>query len=252
MAATITPTNVEKVMIEGEAADVPAKELLLLSIPISIFFAITGMDFIGFFIYLATRESKEEIYTRSVLNVLLIGFLLTTVSLFVIPFLVNKFRWKKPLSYFGAQKGDWKIGLIVVGIFILLTPLFYFSSADQKMINTYPLTKEALFSWPIFALYELSYILFYYIPYEFAFRGVLQLGLSKTWKKWQSILFVTALTTFLHLTKPWGEIVAAFVAGIIFGIIAEKTKSWYYVFLIHITAGVLTDTLCGLRYLGVL
>jgi len=98
----------------------------------------------------------------------------------------------------------------------------------------------------------MSYILFYYIPYEFYFRGVLQLGLSKTWKKWQSILFVTALTTLLHLTKPWTEILAAFAFGFVFGIIAEKTKSWYYVCIIHFTAGVLTDTFCSLAYLGVI
>jgi len=244
----VLETNVEKLISD----DVPAKELLLLSIPISILFAITGMDFIGFFIYLATRTSSTEIYTRSLLNVLLIGFLLTTIVLFVVPFLINNFRWKKPLAYFGTQKGNWKIGLIVVGVVILFMPLLYFNSQEQIMINTYPLTKDVVFSWPIFALYELSYIVFYYIPYEFYFRGVLQLGLSKTRKKWQSILFVTILTTVLHATKPWSEIVAALIAGILFGILAEKTDSWIYVFLIHITAGVLTDTFCALGYLGVL
>ncbi|MHA1543088.1 MAG: CPBP family intramembrane glutamic endopeptidase [Candidatus Hodarchaeales archaeon] len=253
MNEQVLETNVEKLISD----DVPAKELLLLSIPISILFAITGMDFIGFFIYLATRTSSAEIYTRSLLNVLLIGFLLTTIVLFVVPFLINNFRWKKPLAYFGTQKGNWKIGLIVVGVVILFMPilfmpLLYFNSQEQIMINTYPLTKDVVFSWPIFALYELSYIVFYYIPYEFYFRGVLQLGLSKTRKKWQSILFVTILTTVLHATKPWSEIVAALIAGILFGILAEKTDSWIYVFLIHITAGVLTDTFCALGYLGVL
>jgi membrane protease YdiL (CAAX protease family) len=181
-----------------------------------------------------------------------LGFLLTTASLVIIPIVINKTRWKKPLSYFGTQKGNYKFGLILLGAFILFTPLFYFSSKEPNLINTYPLTKDVLGRWSFFALYELSYILFYYIPYEFYFRGVLQLGLSKTWKQWQSILLVTALTTFLHLTKPWTEILAAFVFGLVFGFIAEKTKSWYYVCFIHFTAGVLTDTFCSLAYLGVL
>ncbi len=247
MTEQVLEANIEKII-----DDVPAKELLLLSIPISILFAISGMDFIGYFIYLITRTSSTEIYSRSLLNVLLIGFLSTAIVLFIVPFLINNFRWKKSLAYFGTQKGNWKIGLIVVGVVILFMPLLYFNSQEQTMINTYPLTKDVVFSWPVFALYELSYIVFYYIPYEFYFRGVLQLGLSKTKKKWQSILFVTILTTVLHITKPWTEIVAALIAGILFGILAEKTDSWVYVFIIHITAGVVTDTFCALGYLGVL
>ncbi|MBK5112811.1 MAG: CPBP family intramembrane metalloprotease [Candidatus Heimdallarchaeota archaeon] len=247
MAEEIATANVEKIL-----ADVPVKELLLLCIPISIIFAVSGMDFIGWFIYLATRASNEEVYTRGILNVMLLGFLLTIVSLAVIPIVVNKVRWKKPLSYFGSQKGEYKLGLILLGAFLLATPLFYFSSKEPNLINTYPLTKDVLGRWSFFALYEMSYILFYYIPYEFYFRGILQLGLSKTWKKWQSILFVTALTTLLHLTKPWTEILAAFVFGLVFGFIAEKTKSWYYVCAIHFTAGVLTDTFCSLAFLGVI
>jgi membrane protease YdiL (CAAX protease family) len=247
LAEEIAKANVEKILDE-----VPVKELLLLSIPISIIFAISGMDFIGWFIYLATRASESEIYPRGILNVMLLGFFLTTTSLVVIPVVVNRFRWKKPLAYFGTQKGEWKFGLIIVGVFFLATPLFYFSSKEPNLINTYPLTKDVLGKWSFFALYEMSYILLYYIPYEFYFRGVLQLGLSKTWKKWQSILFVTALTTLLHLTKPWTEILAAFIFGLVFGFIAEKTKSWYYVCVIHFTAGVLTDTFCSLAYLGVI
>jgi membrane protease YdiL (CAAX protease family) len=78
------------------------------------------------------------------------------------------------------------------------------------------------------------------------------LGLSKTWKKWQSILFVTLLTTALHITKPYTEIIAAFIAGILFGFLAEKTKSWFYVFILHVTSGILIDIFCGLRFLGMI
>jgi len=231
---------------------VSQKDLLLFSIPVSILFAITGMDFIGYLIYLGTRGNPTEIYTRSLLNVLLVGFLLTAVILFLIPYLVNRYRWKKPFSYFGTSLGKWKVGIAMIAVALIISPLFYFNSQNQLLIDTYPLTKEVLVAWPIFVIYELIYVLFYYIPYEFFFRGILQLGLSKSWKKWQSILFVTVLTTILHITKPWIELVASFIAGIIFGIIAEKTNSWVYVFFIHSIAGVMTDLFCGLGYLGVL
>lgn len=240
--------------IEDIVDDVSAKELLLLSIPLSILFALTGMDFIGYFIYIANRSSVNEIYNRSVLNVLLLSFLMTTIILCVFPLIENQIRWKKPLAYFGSQKGNWVFGFIAVGIAVPLLGLLYFNSQNQSLINIYPFSKEVLDSqkWLFFVLYELSYVILYYIPYEFYFRGVLQLGLSKTWKKWQSILFVTVLTTVLHIAKPYTEIIAAFIVGFLFGILAEKTQSWYYGFFIHITAGVLNDTFCALGYLGVL
>jgi membrane protease YdiL (CAAX protease family) len=247
MTEEIVQANVEKIV-----EDVPTKEILWLCLPISLIFAVSGMDFIGYFVYLGTRSSPTEIYERGFYNVLFLGFLVTTISLFFVSFVVNRVRWKKPLSYFGTQIGNWKIGLIVVGVSILLMPLLYFNSQNEMLVNTYPLTKDVLVSWPLFALYEIAYVAFYYIPYEFYFRGMLQLGLSKTWKKWQSILFVTILTTVLHVTKPYTEIIASLVAGVIFGIIAEKTDSWLYVFVIHILAGVTTDTFCALGYLGVL
>ncbi len=214
-------------------------------------FAISGMDFIGFFLHLFSDASPTEIYTRSWGNVL-VGFIATFLSLLVIPIIYIKVIRKQRLSDYGMTFGNKKWGFISVALFLLSIPVLYFGSQDQNLINTYPLTKDILVSWPVFVGYELLYISICYIPYEFFFRGVLQLGLSKYWKKWQSILYVTALTTLLHLTKPLSEILAAAVAGIIFGIIAEKTNSWYYVFLMHITVGISTDIFCGLRFLGLL
>ena len=240
--------------VEGIVDDVSSKELLLLSIPIGILFALSGMDFIGYFIYIGNRSSVNEIYDRGVLNVLFLGFLMTTIILCIFPLIENKIQWKKPLAYFGTQKGNLKIGIIIVAIVVPIMGLLYFNSQNQSLINIYPLTKDVLKPqpWIFFVLYELSYIIFYYIPYEFYFRGVLQLGLSKTWKQWQSILYVTVLTTVIHIAKPYTEIISAFIAGFLFGILAEKTQSWYYGFIIHISAGVLNDTFCALGFLGVL
>ena len=98
---------VEKSIEQRLEVAIPAKELILFSIPLSLLFAISGMDCIGFISYHASKEPKPEIYTRSLLNVLLLGFLSTAIVLFVIPFLINRYRWKKPQAYFGTQKGHW-------------------------------------------------------------------------------------------------------------------------------------------------
>jgi membrane protease YdiL (CAAX protease family) len=209
------------------------------------------MDFIGFLVYFINKTSSTEIYTRSWGNVL-IGFFGTFLSLLIIPLVYVKIIRKNSLSEYGTTLGNKKWGFISVTLFLLILPLLYFGSQDQSLINTYPLTKDVLVSWPVFMGYEVLYIFFYYIPYEFFFRGILQRGLSKYWKRWQSILYVTALTALLHMTKPLSEILAAIIAGIIFGILTEKTKSWYYVFLMHIIVGVSTDIFCALRFLGLL
>lgn len=237
--------------LEDASNSITPKSLLILSGISGTLFAISGMDFIGFFLYLFNRTSASEIYIRSWGNVL-IGFIGTLLSLLVIPLIYVKIIRKKPLTDFGTTFGIKKWGFISVALFLLSIPVLYFGSQDQNIINTYPLTKDILVSWPIWLGYELLYISIYYIPYEFFFRGVLQLGLSKHWKKWQSILYVTALTTLLHLTKPLTEILAAAAAGVIFGILAEKTKSWYYPFLMHIIVGISTDIFCGLRFLALL
>ncbi len=201
--------------------------------------------------YIFSNSSSTEIYSRSWGNVL-IGFIGTFLSLLIIPLIYVKITQKKPLSEFGTTFENKKWGYITVVIFLLTIPLLFFGSQNANLINTYPLTKDILVSWPIFVGYELLYISIYYIPYEFFFRGILQLGLSKHWKEWQSILYVTVLSTLLHLTKPIIEVLAAAVAGIIFGIVTMKTNSWYYAFLMHITIGVTTDIFCGLRFLGLL
>jgi len=221
------------------------KEILLITIPLSLLFAVYGMDFIGFY------TSSPGEYSRSLSNVFW-GFALTTIGLFVFPFLVNHFRWKKPQDYFGTTLGNRKAGLFFTLAYLPAVIILYINAKDPSMINTYPLSKDVLSSWSFFILYELLYIVFYYIPYEYFFRGVLQLGLSRSWGRWGSIAFVTVLTTALHATKPLPEIAGAAFAGLLLGYIADRTQSWFYPFIIHIVTGVSTDIFCSLFYLGVL
>lgn len=224
---------------------VKPRQLLLLLIPSAVIFALSGMDFIGFY------TSGDAVYTRSLSNVLY-GFLFTTLGLAVLPWAVVRFRWKLPFSRFGLTAGRRREGLLMVLSFLPAVILLYFNSKDPRMIATYPLTKDVLTSWSFFAFYEVLYVLFYYVPYEFFFRGILQLGLSRRWGRWGSIIFVTLVTTALHATKPLPEIAGAFFAGFLLGYIADRTQSWFYPFLIHIITGLSTDLFCSLFYTGVL
>ncbi|HHH55016.1 MAG TPA: CPBP family intramembrane metalloprotease [Bacteroidetes bacterium] len=45
----------------------------------------------------------------------------------------------------------------------------------------------------------------------------------------------------VHIDKPEGEIFGSILAGIVLGIIAIRTKSIWYVIILHATIGILTD-----------
>ncbi|MHA1519782.1 MAG: CPBP family glutamic-type intramembrane protease [Promethearchaeota archaeon] len=249
-----------------------SRAIIILGIFSCCIFAISGMDFIGYFTYLFLNSTGAEGYTRSLFNVFL-GFGGTFLSLFLIPVIFIK-KWDRGtrFSQLGSQIGKKKIGIYFVILALLCIPLLYLGSANANLIQTYPLSKNSLQSWPFFIFYEICYIFLYYVPYEFFFRGVLHFSLSKSnssenpsenptensnlnlksWKLWRAILYVTALTTLLHITKPITEIIGAIIAGILFGLITEKTKSWYWVFFLHIIIGVSTDIFCGLRFLGII
>ena len=195
---------------------------------------------------------------RTDLSYILVCFFITFISLFLIPILTIKSYWKQPLVKFGTSWGNKKLGLILIILSLVAIPAIYIGTADLALQETYPIAQEWFRSfqtepqWGLFVIYEILYGILYYIPYEFFWRGFVQFGLKEHWGKWKSILFVTILTTLLHATKPVSEIIGAAAVGIFFGYLADKTESWYYVFEIHYLIGVLNDTFCGLRILGII
>ncbi|MBB6480229.1 hypothetical protein HNR50_001887 [Spirochaeta isovalerica] len=54
------------------------KEILIITVPASIVFALSGMDFIGYY------SNTSDVYLRSLPNVLW-GFAFTTAGLFIFP-----------------------------------------------------------------------------------------------------------------------------------------------------------------------
>jgi len=105
----------------------------------------------------------------------------------------------------------------------------------------YPLAKTLLADHSHFVFYEIIYVLFYYVAWEFFFRGFLLFGLKDRFGAVNAILIETISSTLIHIDKPEGEIIGAIVVGILFGMIALRSKSFWYVFLIHASIGVLLD-----------
>lgn len=115
------------------------------------------------------------------------------------------------------------------------------ASRDPGLRAMYPLAKSALSDARAFGAYELAYLVLYYLPWEFLFRGVLFLPLVPAIGLLPALALQTALSTLLHRGHPSPEVLAAALAGPAFGLVAHATGSFLYTFALHAAAGIATD-----------
>lgn len=165
------------------------------------------------------------------------------VLVFLIPLLIIKFRFKAPLKDFGFSLGDKRFGFRFVWLVVplIIAPLIYLGSRFPELQAEYPLAKILHQRHDLVPWYEMAYVVFYYIAWEFFFRGFLLFGLRDKYGDMGAILIQTISSCLIHLGKPESEILGSIVVGILFGVIALRTRSFWYVFILHASIGVLTD-----------
>jgi hypothetical protein len=147
----------------------------------------------------------------------------------------------------GLRLGDWPKGLafVVISAPLLAVGLFL-GSRDPALQKQYPFSKEALAGPGRFVIYEASYVVFYYLSWEFAFRGVVLFGLLAFLPKTipgvaVAILVQTFLSTIYHIGHPNSEVFGAFILGLVAGAAAVVTGSILYGLFAHAVSGVLND-----------
>jgi membrane protease YdiL (CAAX protease family) len=118
----------------------------------------------------------------------------------------------------------------------------FVGSRDEGLRRFYPLAKAAFADARTFAWYEISYVVLYYLPYEFVFRGVLFLPLIPAIGLGPALAVQTAASTLLHIGHPGSEVLAAVVGGLAFGLVAYFTGSFFYTLVLHAVTGIGTDT----------
>lgn len=169
-------------------------------------------------------------------------FIIFFILMFLLPVLYIKLVVKKRLSDFGWGLGNVKLGLkFLLLIPLVIVPAIYFATQMPDVRSEYPLAKSLLQDQTHLWFYELAYVLFYYVAWEFFFRGFLLYGLKDKFGAVSAILIQTISSCLVHIDKPEGEIIGAIIVGLIFGYIALRTRSIWYVFLLHASIGVLTD-----------
>ncbi|HKJ27945.1 MAG TPA: CPBP family intramembrane glutamic endopeptidase [Anaerolineales bacterium] len=142
------------------------------------------------------------------------------VPLFIIVVLLRE----SPADY-GFRLGDWKAGLAMTGLVILVAaPILYFTAKGDASMHEY---YERLLT-PRLP----GYVFLDLFGWEFMFRGWLLFGYAR--KYGHDALWLQAVPFALaHIGKPEVETLSTIFGGFLFGLVAWRSKSFLYAFLIH-------------------
>jgi len=214
-------------------------KILLLSVPvISLVYIYHGMDeaFARYFSHLSSLY-YFDIY-RYVYQ-----FLAALVLFFLFPLIIIKLIFKEKLKNYGLTLGDKRYGLrfIIITIPLIVTPIIFLASHMPQVRAEYPLSKLVQDNASVFLLYEFSYVLLYYVGWEFFFRGYMLFGLREKFGDTYAILLQVIPSALLHFNKPESEFLGSIVLGIVLGYLALRTRSILYPLIIHSCIGVFTD-----------
>ena len=143
----------------------------------------------------------------------------------LIPLLVIVLAFRKSPRDYGFQWGDWRAGLALTAIVIALAaPIIWVAvRSDAAIVDYY--AKQWSAAAPLFTFLDL-------LGWEFFFRGFLLFGYARLFGShalWlQAVPFALA-----HLSKPPVETYSTIFGGFLFGLVAWRTRSFVYPFLIH-------------------
>lgn len=143
----------------------------------------------------------------------------------IIPLGVIVFAFRRSPRQYGFQWGDWRAGLALSAIVIAIAApiLWYFAHSSPALVNYYA------HQWgpaaPLLTFLDL-------IGWEFFFRGFLLFGYARYFGS--NALWLAAVPFALaHIGKPAVETYSTIFGGVLFGLVAWRSKSFAYPFLIH-------------------
>lgn len=189
-------------------------------------------------------QFAQQIFSgTSEYNAVIYMFVSTFILLGIVPLFLINLGFRESITSYGLNIGDWKKGLKLIGIFFPLIAVFvlYPSIYNQEMVNFYPQSKEAADSPALFLKYQTIRILFFYTGWEIFFRGFMLFGLRKYVGDAMAVCVQVIPSCLWHIGMPTGEIFASIFGGILFGMMALKTGSILYPYILHCLIGFTLD-----------
>ncbi len=165
----------------------------------------------------------------------------------ILGILIIKFLLKENLKDYGFKAGDYHFGFFMILIFLsVMIILIWFVSASPSFAQKYPHLQGAKLNWNTFLIYEAG-MLIYMFAWEFMWRGYMLFGLEEKFG-YYSVLMQMIPFVILHNGKPFLETFGAIFGGIALGILALRTRSFYYCVVIHIGVMFSIDFVSTLRF----
>jgi len=165
---------------------------------------------------------------------------------FVVPVALLRFWKKLSLSEMGLGLGDWKLALSLAAAYLPLVIIgTFFLSSQSSFQSSYPHYQGAAVNWKFFLVYELLF-LFYWIGWEYLWRGFVLFGTAKVLGYYA--IFVQAMPfAILHMQKPLPEGLLSIVGGVALGALVWRCRSFWIAVPIHALQMLALDLWCSLR-----
>ena len=173
------------------------------------------------------------------------SFAMAAILMGLIPAAILRWGFDEKVSSYGLRLGDWKAGLKSVAVLypLITVALLLPASQTAEMRAFYPLDTSAGYSAAALLLHEFARLVLFYVAWEFFFRGYMLFGLRRHIGDWMAICIQTIPQCLWHIGCPSGELFSSIAAGILFGILAIRTRSILWPLVLHVLIGVTTDVL---------
>lgn len=184
--------------------------------------------------WVRTQPHFERYFLRGILSQV-IGSVIIFIPILIYYYATQK---KELESFYGLtlKNHNFKPYLILL---LLMVPLILMAATQDDFLRTYPTFKSWKYPPELFglsrnqmtAVYE-SFYLLDFIRVEFAFRGLLIIGLARMLGR-QTVITMSVLYCVLHFNKPLGETISSLFGGYILGTVAYHQKNIVGGCLVH-------------------
>jgi hypothetical protein len=165
---------------------------------------------------------------------------------FVLPVLSLTILFKQKPAEIGLGLGDWRLAIRLAGMYLPLAVIgTWMLSAGDDFQRGYPYFREAASNWTYLLVYECLF-LFYWLGWEYLWRGFVLFGTVKQFGHWAVFVQMVPFAV-LHAGRPVPEAFLSIVGGVALGAVCWRCRSFWIAIPIHAAQMLALDVWCTLR-----